>query len=150
LMMLQMTSAGKELNRLSTYHSAHLIANDWLQRIAETHEVYPVTIEPDNSSVTAYAVRRPDKQWALLVVNKDPNRSVQLSVQFTSSGASVDSFKGKVEIVRFSREQYRWQDDGPNGRPILRNPPSHVQRPASPYYRLPPYSVSILRGKVLR
>ena len=149
LMMLQMPNTEKKLNRLSTYYSARLISNDWMQSVAETHEVYPVTIEPDKAGVTAYAVRRPDKEWALLTINKDPRRSAQLGVQFTSSsGISVERFIGKVDIAQFSREQYRWQDDGPNGRPALSNPPFHVQRTASQYYELPPYSVSVLRGRI--
>ena len=148
LMMLQISNTDKKLNRLSTYYSARLITNDWMQWVTKTHEVYPVTIEPDNAGVTAYAVRRPDKQWALLAVNKDPNRSVQLNVQF--KGASVATFAGKVDIAQFSRHQYRWQDDGPNGRPLLSNLPSHLQRAASRYYELPPYSVSVLRGHVGR
>jgi hypothetical protein len=148
LMMLQISNADKKLNRLSTYYSARLITNDWMQWVTKTHEVYPVTIEPDDAGVTAYAVRRPDKQWALLAVNKDPNRSAQLSVQFT--GASVDTFTGKVDIAQFSRQQYRWQEDGPNGRPLVSNLPSHVQRAATRYYELPPYSLSVLRGHVGR
>jgi hypothetical protein len=119
-----------------------------MQWVTKTNEVYAVTIKPDNTGIAVYAVRRPDKQWALLVVNKYPNRSAQLSVQF--SGASVDSFTGKVNIAQFSRQQYRWQDDGPNGRPLLSKLPSHVQRTASRYYELPPYSVSVLRGHVGR
>ena len=146
-MMLQMLNADKKLNRLSMYYSARLITKDWMQWVAETHEVYPVTIEPENAGVTAYAVRRPDKQWALLTINKDPQRSAQLRVQFTSSsGTSVETFAGKVDITQLSRAQYRWQDDGPNGRPILSNPLARTQRAASQYYELPPYSVSVLRG----
>ena len=149
LMMLQMLNTGKKLNRLSMYYSARLITNDWMQSVAETHEVYPVKIEPNNAGVTAYAVRRPDKQWALLAVNKDLHRSAQLSVQFTmSNGAAVNTFMGKVEVVQFSRQQYCWLDDAENGRPSLSKPPAHTQRAASQYYELPPYSVSVLRGHI--
>jgi hypothetical protein len=151
LMMLQMTNAGKKLNRLSSYYSARLISNDWMQPFAGTHEVYPVRIEPINAAVTVYAVRRPDKQWSLLAVNKDPIQSAQLRVQFTpSNGAAVDTFMGKVEIVQFSRQQYRWQDDAENGQPTRSNPPAHTRRAASQYYELPPYSVSVLRGHIAR
>jgi hypothetical protein len=147
LMMLQMNNAVKKLNRVSTYYSARLIANDWMQPVDAPHELYPVRIEPDNPALTVYAVRRPDKQWSLLAVNKDPMHSGQLRVRFTSSN-SADTFMGKVEIVQYSCRQYRWQDDAENGRPTLSNPPSHVQRSASQYYELPPYSVSVLRGHV--
>ena len=148
LMMLQMPNAGEKLNRLSTYYSAGLIARDWMQPLKAIHEIYPVVIDPTDGRVTAYAVRRPDKQWALLAINKDPSRSAQLAVQFRSGGVSSEKFVGKVVIIQFSREQYRWQDDGENGRPILSNPPTQIQRPASEYYELPPYSVSVLRGRI--
>src|SRR5207244_13361732 len=103
-MMLQMLNISKKLNRLSMYYSALLITKDWMQWVAETHEVYPVTVEPDNAGVTAYAVRRPDQEWALLTINKDSQRSARLGVQFTSSsGKSLDRFIGKVYITPYSR-----------------------------------------------
>jgi hypothetical protein len=149
LMMLQMPNAGEKLNRLSTYYSARLVANDWMQPVDSVHEVYPVVLDPSDVPVTAYAVHRPDKQWALLAINKDPSRSGQLTVQFHSlDGASSEKFVGEVTITQFSREQYHWQDDGENGHPALSDLPIQIQRPAAEYYELPPYSISVLRGKV--
>ena len=148
-MMLQMPNAGGKLNQLSTYYSAGLIARDWMQPVDALHEIYPVAVDPTDAPVTAYAVHRPDKQWALLAINKDPVRWARLSVQFRSS-AGTSKFVGQVAITQFSREQYRWQDEGENGRPTLSNPPAQIQRPASEYYKLPPYSVSVLRGRIAR
>jgi hypothetical protein len=151
LMMLQMPRTGEKLNRLSTYYSAGLITRNWMQPANAIHEIYPVTIDPTGAPVTAYATHRPDKQWALLVINKDPHRSAQLAVRFRSSnGTTSERFIGEVAITEFSREQYRWQDDGGNGRPALSKPPTQIQRPASEYYQLPPYSVSVVCGKVAR
>ena len=86
LMMLQLKPNGDELNRLSSYHAAQLITKEWMQPTNETHDIFPVTIKPKNpmlsSVLTVYAVRRPDKQWALLAINKHPNRTARLSVQF--------------------------------------------------------------------
>jgi hypothetical protein len=82
-----------------------------------------------------------------LTINKDPNRSVQLAVQFRSSSSSA-KFVGEVAITQFSREQYRWQDDGENGRPAVSNPPIQSHRRSSEYYELPPYSISVLLGKL--
>jgi len=148
-MMLQMPNAGGKLNQLSTYYSAGLIARDWMQPVDALHEIYPVAIDPTDAPVTAYAVHRPDKQWALLAINKDPSCSARLAVQFRSSdGTLSEKFVGQVTVTQFSREQYRWQDDGENGRPTLSNPPRQIQRPASEYYELPPYSISVLRGYV--
>ena len=94
-------------------------------------------------------VRRPDKQWALLAINKDPKRPAQLNVEFNLPGAKQPlSFVGKVETIQFSRAQYAWRDEGPNGQPTRSLPPSHITREASSSYELSPYSLSVIRGKV--
>jgi hypothetical protein len=147
LMMLQMPNGGQKLNRLSTYYTARLLASDWLKPGDGFHRIYPVIVDPTETPVTAYAVHRPDKQWALLAINKDPNRSAQLAIRFRASDRTFQ-FVGEVTITQFSREQYRWQDDGENGRPILSNPSAQSRCSARGYYELPPYSVSVLRGKV--
>ena len=153
LMMLQLKPNGDELNRLSSYHAAQLITKEWMQPTNETHDIFPVTIKPKNprlsSVVTVYAVRRPDKQWALLAINKHPNRTARLSVQFNLSGAQPPvTFTGSVDVTQFSREQYLWYDDGPNGHPIRSLPPAHLTQQASSFYDLPPYSLTVLRGKL--
>ncbi len=147
LMMLQMTNASGKLNRLSTYYSSGLIARDWMQPVDAVHEIYPVAVDPIDAPITAYAVRRPDKQWALLAINKDPTRSAHLGVQFRSSDVTFN-FLGEVTITQFSREQYRWQDDGENGEPTISNPPVRTRQPAADYHNLPPYSMSVLCGKI--
>jgi hypothetical protein len=157
LMMLQLTSRSNQLNRLSAYYATQLLTKEWMQPVSEQHEIFPVTInETKNGShgvmrptITAYAVRRPDKQWALLAINKNPKRAAQLKVQFKILGAKQPlSFVGQVQVIQFSRAQYAWHDDGPNGHPIRSLPPAQFTREASASYELPPYSLTVLRGKV--
>jgi len=155
LMMLQLSPKSNQLTRLSTYYAAQLLAKEWMQPVSEQHEIFPVTIkEPKNGAhdlpaATAYAVRRPDNQWALLAINKDPKRAAQLGVQFRISGAQKPlSFVGQVETIQFSRAQYAWRDNGPNGHPTRSQPPVQFTREASASYELPPYSLTILRGKI--
>jgi hypothetical protein len=153
LMMLQLNPKDDAVNRLSTYYAAQLITKEWMQPTKEAHEIFPVTIKQKNSAslpvVTVYAIRRPDKQWALLAINKHPNRAAQLKVQFDIPGAQQQvSFAGQVEVIQFSREQYTWHNDGPNGHPTRSLPPARFTREASPFYELPPYSVTVLRGKL--
>ena len=94
-----------------------------------------------------YAVRRPDKQWALLAINKHPNRTARLSVRFTSSKTQRQvSFAGEVAVIQFSRDQYLWHDDGPDGHPIRSLPPASFIQKAASIYELPPYSLTVLRG----
>ena len=153
LMMLQLNPKNDQLNRLSAYYAGQLITKEWMQPTNETHEIFPVTIKQKNSAslpvVTVYAIRRPDKQWALLAINKHPNRAAQLNVRFDIPGAQQPvSFAGQVEVIQFSRQQYAWHDDGPNGHPIRSLPPARFTREVSPFYELPPYSLTVLRGKL--
>jgi len=153
LMMLQLNLKNDQLNRLSAYYAAQLITKEWMQPTNETHEIFPVTIKqkkPTSSSVVSvYAVHRPDKQWSLIVINKDAKRVGRLAVQFnfTEPRRQV-SFAGDVEVIQLSRDQYLWRDDGPNGHPIRSLPPARFTRKASSFYDLPPYSLTVLRGKL--
>jgi hypothetical protein len=153
LMMLQLNPKNDQLNRLSGYYAAQLITKEWMQPANEMHDIFPVTIKQRAQSslpaVTAYAVRRPDKQWALLVINKHPKRGSRLDVQFQIPGAQEPArFVGQVEVVQFSRQQYAWRDEGPNGHPIRSLPPAHFTREASSLYELAPYSLTVLRGRL--
>jgi len=164
LMMLQLNPKNDAVNRLSTYYAAQLIIKEWMQPVTEPHEIFPATItgtengEPavthsakrkKLSGVTVYAVRRPDKQWSLLAINKSPTRVARLTVGFNTPGAKQPvSFAGQVEIIQFSRQQYAWHADGPNGHPIRSLPPAHFTREASSFYELPPYSLTVLRGEL--
>jgi hypothetical protein len=157
LMMLQLNPKSDQLNRLSTYYAAQLLTKEWMQPVSEQHEIFSVTTKEtkDNvhrvtrHTVTAYAVRRPDKQWALLAINKNPKRAAKLNVEFAVPSAKQPlSFVGQVEVIQFSRQQYAWHEDGPNGHPVRSLPPAQFTREASPSYELPPYSLTVLRGKV--
>ena len=157
LMMLQLIPKRDQLNRLSAYYAAQLITKEWMQPINEPHEIFLVTVnkmkngahEVMRPTVTAYAVRRPDKQWTLLAINKDPKRAAELNVEFNLPGAKqLVGFVGQVEVIQFSRTQYAWHADGPNGHPIRSLPPTHHIEEASSPCELLPYSLTVLRGKV--
>jgi hypothetical protein len=164
LMILQLNPKNDQLNRLSVYYASQLIAGEWMEPTNATHEIFSVTVNKtkdgvhevtrttkrnSSSAVTVYAVRRPDKQWALLAINKHPNRAAQLNVQFYIPGTQRPvSFVGQVELIQFSRAQYAWHADGPNGHPIRSVPPARFTREASSTYDLPPYSLTVLRGKL--
>jgi hypothetical protein len=154
LMMLQLNQSNDQLNCLSGYHAAQLVNREWMQPINETHELFRVTIRQSKptmspASVSVYAVRRPDKQWSVLAINKDPNRAARLNMQFSFPDGKVHpGFAGEVDVIQFSREQYLWHDDGPNGYPIRSLPPTRLTQKASSVYGLPPYSITVLRGKL--
>jgi hypothetical protein len=150
LMMLQLSPKSDQLNRLSAYYAAQLLTKEWMQPTNKPHEIFSVTVnQRKRSAISVYAVRRPDKQWALLAINKNPKRAARLEVQFKIPSAKQPvTFAGQVELVRFSRQQYVWQADGSNGHPTRSFPPAHFTQEASSY-ELPPYSLTVIRGKVV-
>jgi hypothetical protein len=157
LMMLQLSPKSDQLNRLSTYYAAQLVTKEWMQPVSEPHEIFPVTVNETKNgahgvtrpTVTAYAVRRPDKQWAVLAINKDPKRAARLNVAFNIPAAKQPArFVGQVQVIQFSRQQYAWHTAGPKGYPSRSLPPAQFTHEASTFYDLPPYSLTVLRGEV--
>jgi hypothetical protein len=152
LMMLQLTPNSDQLNRLSAYYAAQLINREWMQPVNETNEIFQVIVNQTKSLlpvVSVYAVHRPDSQWALLAINKDPKHTARFTAQFSFSDRRQQvTFAGNVDVLQFSRDQYVWHEDGPNGHPIRSLPPEHFTTQASSFYDLPPYSVTVLRGKL--
>jgi hypothetical protein len=153
LMILQLNPGSDQLNRLSGYYAAQLMTKEWMQPTNEIHEIFRVTTKQkkptSSSAVSVYAVRRPDKQWSLLAINKHPKRVARLTVQFNFSDAGRQvSFAGDVDEIQFSRNQYLWRDNGSKGHPIRSLPPARLTREASSFYELPPYSFTVLRGRI--
>ena len=154
LMMLQLTPDGEHLNRLSGYYAALLVTKEWTQPTNAQHAIFRVSVKEQKptllSAITVYAVHRPDDQWALLAINKHPRHTARLRVQFQFSDAHRPvTFAGDIDVIQFSRKQYVWHDEGPNGHPIRSLPVARFTRKASSFYELPPYSLTVLRGKVL-
>src|SRR5260370_4703960 len=129
-MMLEMNPDRGQLSRLYGDYSVQVIRKEWLQPTNEVHDIFPVSIEQRGSrsapSVSIYALHRPDKQWAILAINKDPRRLARLEVKFKLAGKPV-TFAGKVDVIQFSRQQYAWHDDAQNGHPIRSMPPSPIR-----------------------
>ncbi|MDQ6708544.1 MAG: discoidin domain-containing protein [Acidobacteriota bacterium] len=117
--------------RLPTYHAARLLTQQWTLSSGGNHAIFPA--RTDNPLVTAYAVRRPDNRWAVMLINKDPQH--QWSVR--------PPFNGPVDVYQYSPLQYRWKPKGDEGHPIRNDPPVH-RISASGMADLPPYSMTIL------
>src|SRR5262245_36530812 len=153
LMLLQLNLGSDQLNRLSGYHAAQLITKEWMQPRNEKHDIFRVTVKPSkpalSSTLSVYAVRRPDNGWSLLAINKDPNRAARLDVRFNFSKPPRQiTFADDVDVIQFSRDQYVWHDDGPSGHPDRSLPSARATQKASASYELPPYSLTVLRGKL--
>lgn len=136
----------------ATYHSATLLTQHWLGNPAEPHTLYPVRWKPSSAAgsappaLRAYAVRRPDQQWALLLLNLDSRQAWSVAADWAGPAAQATPLVGPADLYQFSAVQYHWQAAGEQGRPSRSLPPAHTRLPAGPItLHLPPWSLTVLR-----
>lgn len=136
------------------YFASRMINLEWVQHRAGEHELFPASAnladEEGDDLVTAYAVRRPDGQFAILLINKDPSTDFPVRVFFTEDGKEPREFSGPVTAVTFGPKQYRWHPKGRDSFADPDGPPATSTVDARPGTRftLPKSSVTVLRGKL--
>jgi len=150
---LFMTDEKYEIKQpVSQFFAAQLLTKEWAQPIDAKHEVFKAASDikdaDGNVLVAAYAVKRPDGQWALITINKDHDHPHDVRIEFRDDTQKV--FSGVVDVITFGKAQYQWHParrkgyadpDGPAAR-------SAVQGGADSRYTLPAASVTVLRGKI--
>jgi F5/8 type C domain len=137
----------------SQFFAAQLLTQEWSQPKDAEHQLYRAASDvrdaEGNVLVTAYALHRPDGQWALMLINKDHDHSHPVRVVFHDSEDNRDvSFGGQVTMITFGREQYQWHPDRKKGHADPDGPPktSALQAGQDTNYDLPTASVTVLRG----
>jgi hypothetical protein len=138
--------------KLPTYYGAELLTKQFFGAGDGEHTLYPVRIgaqKDQPSTLAAYAVRRPDDLWALLVLNKDPARTQTISALFERGGSEAEiGWLGPHEVFQYSPGQYRWKEKKDDGHPRFSNPPVRSQtesaKPLS--VTLPPMSITVIRA----
>jgi hypothetical protein len=163
---------------LAQFFVAQMINLDWVQPGPGQHEVFTAKSDVDDGAghalVTAYAVKRPDGQWSLLLVNRDQQNGHKVRISFQDQAATAGSagreefFSGVVDVAIFGREQYQWHPaqtrfmahaDEPGVRGVMPYTAGHAdpdgpiarrtQNTASnTLYDLPAASVVVIRGKI--
>ena len=153
---------------LSQFFVSQLINRQWLQADGD-NQIFPATSDltdgVGHTLVTAYALKRPDGQWSVMLINKDQENSHQVHVEFTGKDGAPTQFSGSVEESVFGRAQYQWQ---PIQQYFNAHLPEERNKPALLYHggeaspdgpilqkqisdtsdvELPAASVIILRGK---
>ncbi len=95
---------------LAQFFVAQLINLEWAKTDGGEHEVYAAHSDVDDGAghelVTAYAVKRPDGQWAVMLVNRDQQAAHKVRIEF--HGAAGGNFSGAVEVATFGSAQYQW------------------------------------------
>jgi hypothetical protein len=126
--------------RMPAYFAARLLTQVWAQPVDALHTLYPATVHTAGSSggaVTAYALRRPDGRWAVLVLNKDAGRAVHLRLTI---------FRGTVAVTQYGRAQYAWHPAGERGHPTRDLQPVTSDIRAGAAITLPALSMTVVTG----
>jgi hypothetical protein len=139
----------------SLYFAAHMINLEWVQHRSGVHWMFPsyadIKDNEGNVLVTSYAVRRPDGNWSLMLVNRDESEPHKVRVVFEDTKSKRrESFSGPVKLVTFGSEQYVWRNDGPKSHAEPDGPPVTLPGATGPEatYTLPKASITVLRGRV--
>ena len=154
---------------LAQFFVSQLINHEWLEADG-VNQVFPAVSDVADGAghtlITAYAVKRPDGQWAVMLVNKDQENSHHVHVEFADNAGSRAPFRGPIDESIFGRAQYHWNPPqrGFNAHmPEARNnvqelyhggkadpdgPIVRKQIQASGDFELPAASVVVLRGKL--
>ncbi|MBA3920845.1 MAG: discoidin domain-containing protein [Nostocaceae cyanobacterium] len=155
MMLFLADDEGRIRAPMPTYYGAQLLTQEWTQSGNQPHQLYRASSDIRNRQgqplVNAYAVYRPDHQWAILLINKDPQRSWSVKIRFHSSPDNQQSFfQDNLDIFQYSSQQYAWHPQGKDGYPIRSQPPQHsrLQGKATTQITLPAYSLTVVRGNM--
>ena len=143
-------AVGRKTQATATYWGARLLTQEWVKPGNELHEVYPAVSDLKNAEgeqvVTAYAVKRPDGLWSIMLINKDPKDAHQ--VQIVLRDGSRTNTLPAPDVVQFSGMQYELTSDSEHPVPLKSEPPARFSLQGPSTRTLPNYSITIVRGKL--
>jgi hypothetical protein len=132
-----------------------MINKEWVQPVDKDHKVYPVSSDMRDSQnrvvTTAYAVERPDGQWAVMLINKDHDNPHPVRITFRDADAKVDrAFRGPLKVITWGAAQYVWHPAGADGYADPENPPiaASMMADANTSFTLPKASITVILGKL--
>ena len=140
---------------LSQYFVSQLINLEWVQPGDGAHKLFPAASDIRDGAghvlVTTYAALRPDRQWSLLIINKDQENAHTVSISFDDQEKkAAATFTGPVSLITFGKAQYAWHPNRTGGTADPDGPAikSTVNAGPSTNFSLPAASVTVLRGVI--
>lgn len=137
------------------YFASQLLNLDWVKHGAGMHELYPAAAdlhdEANHDLITAYAVKRPNGDWSLLIINKDPGNAHEVNIIFEDGGKETAArFEGLVSTVTFGAAEYVWHSSGETSHADPDGPASRgsIVWKEGQKVLLPRASVTVVTGKV--
>lgn len=126
---------------VAAFHALRLVTSQWMDPSGGKHSILPVRLSGmrrgQNDLLGAFAVRRPDGLISLLVINKDPDNPVTLSLK----GLGRTSYS----LTGYSSREYLWKPDGANGRPVRNMPPSTRRIISDQPLTIPAWSIAVVK-----
>jgi F5/8 type C domain len=138
----------------SQYFASQLINLEWVKHGAGMHQLAPATADLRDDAghllITAYAAKRPDGNWSLMLVNKDASNPHPVKIEFGEDGGATRHFAGTVTMVTFGAEQYVWHPAAAKSHADPDGPPatSTLNVKSGEAFTLPKASITVLRGKL--
>jgi hypothetical protein len=142
----------------SQYFASQMINLEWVKHGAGVHELFPASADvlddAGHELLTAYAVKRPDGEWSVMVVNRDASNAhgMKIALKNAEDGASAQAvtFVGTVNVVAFGAAEYVWH---PNGAQSYAQPDGPLRRTTvhagkDTVFEIPKASVTVLRGRM--
>lgn len=137
------------------YFASQLLNLEWVKHGSETHQLYPAQVdlkdEAGHTLITAYAARRPDGEWAFLLINKDASNPHEVQLEFqTADRTQAVEFRGSVRAASFGAEEYVWHPAGPASYAEPDGPAkvANFEWKDGQKVLLPKASVTVIRGSV--
>jgi hypothetical protein len=136
--------------RGAQFWAGRMLMQQWFAPGDAPHELYSAStnlLRHGFPLMTAYALKRPDGAWSIMLVNKD-QRAHSVGVRF-GTGPPASGFHGSVTRVTFGSAQYVWRLRGVLSLPNPDLPPATTTSPGgdSATYTIPAQSITVLRGK---
>jgi hypothetical protein len=142
-MMLHMADpAGQARQPMPSYYTARLLTQIWTLPGHGLHRLVNAQVEGAGAEpeVVAYAVERPDRRLAVLLINRSGSHAHRLVL----AKRGADGFAGAADIYSYGPAQYAWLDAGEQSRPARSFPPAHSRQPAGEAITLPPQTLAVV------
>ncbi len=137
------------------FFASQVLNLDWVKHGGGTHQLYTASVNLRNETgqdlITAYPVKRPDGEWSVLIINKDPSNAHRVKMNFENGGVNTGAqFEGIVKFVTFGAAEYVWHSSegtshaDPDGPPVR----GEMQWKDDQSILLPKASLTVVSGKV--
>jgi hypothetical protein len=153
--LLTVDSKLNPLQYTSQFFASQMITQEWVEPGSAPQKVFAAGADLQDPAghnlITAYALRRPDGRYSIMIINKDQENahSVHISLNDSKSGKEM-FFEGPVERVTFGSEQYKWHPTSAGGSADPDGPAarSTIMGGRDAAYNLPKASITVIRGAV--